>query len=501
MSLLLRSLTLPKFLITALFVLSGPLCIATTIPEGEDLKLSRVISTPQGNSSVQYSGHGLFLLTSTRSSEAISFYDREFRKVAHLSSQIRLSDYNVLGYTGSHTGAAIHSAFSPGGEYAYVLNRQMKGPGVGSINLADCYSGGNLPSSFLYRISLQTLEVDQVVQVGSLPHQVAATSDGSRILATNQCSGDLSIIDTELGVEIERIGIGDQPTGIALDQKSRYAYVTVKGQKSLAVVRLVDFSVRWISGLPDAPGALVSSPEGRYLYMLLHQVGQVVKFDLVKESIVATAYTGRNPQHLAISPDGSSLYVSDYQDATLTKVSTQDMQVVQSIPTRPRPMSLTFDPVSHHIWVACESGSLMVFEDQRYVNPAQQIDLLQGDMAYQSPTPPPITQAPGTPGQNQDPLYYLQRDRSMPTNEESATAPAREFFIVVGSYASEANAQRASKQLHNSGYQALVLPDGNGRFRVCTHKFHQEEEAESMLPKVKESVQAEAWILSREAIQ
>ena len=66
---------------------------------------------------------------------------------------------------------------------------------------------------------------------------------------------------------------------------------------------------------------------------------------------------------MAIAPDGRSLYVVNYEGATLSKVRTRDMRVVQTVPTGPHPIGVTYDAATRQVWVACYSGSIVVFKD------------------------------------------------------------------------------------------------------------------------------------------
>jgi DNA-binding beta-propeller fold protein YncE len=48
---------------------------------------------------------------------------------------------------------------------------------------------------------------------------------------------------------------------------------------------------------------------------------------------------------------------------TMTKLRTSDMRIVQTVATEKDPIGVTYDNATHHVWVACYSGALMVFSD------------------------------------------------------------------------------------------------------------------------------------------
>jgi DNA-binding beta-propeller fold protein YncE len=66
---------------------------------------------------------------------------------------------------------------------------------------------------------------------------------------------------------------------------------------------------------------------------------------------------------MAISPDGGFLYVVNYMSNTMTKLRASDMRIVQTVETKKDPIGITYDNATHHVWVACYSGALMVFSD------------------------------------------------------------------------------------------------------------------------------------------
>ena len=68
---------------------------------------------------------------------------------------------------------------------------------------------------------------------------------------------------------------------------------------------------------------------------------------------------------MAIADDGRSLYVVNYHSNTVSKVRTRDMKVVQTVETNHHPIGITYDAQTRQVWVACYSGSIMVFKDRK----------------------------------------------------------------------------------------------------------------------------------------
>ena len=72
---------------------------------------------------------------------------------------------------------------------------------------------------------------------------------------------------------------------------------------------------------------------------------------------------GPRPRSAAIAPDGRSLHVVNHHSSTVSKLRTGDMRVVQTIKVDKAPIGITYDEKAGEVWVACYSGSIMVFKD------------------------------------------------------------------------------------------------------------------------------------------
>nr|MDT0665557.1 hypothetical protein [Micromonospora sp. DSM 115978] len=91
----------------------------------------------------------------------------------------------------------------------------------------------------------------------------------------------------------------------------------------------------------------------------------VVKIDTAARSVVGRVSTGAAPRSMTIAEDGGALYVVNYSSNTVAKVRTADMAVIQSVDTDANPIGITFDvhDGQAQVWVACYSGSILVFDD------------------------------------------------------------------------------------------------------------------------------------------
>jgi YVTN family beta-propeller protein len=303
--------------------------------------------------SVVATGTGLVFAQNMIYSHTVTVYGRDHRLIA------TIPDSN-----GALQGGPVEAAVTPDGRSVYVSNYSMYGPGAGRSGFDDCTLADGIADSTVYRISVGSLTVDQVIPVGPVPKFLAVTPDGRLLVVSNWCGDSVSIVDTASGQEVRRIPVGGHnPRGIAITADSRTAYIALMGANRLAVVDLTTFAVRTIGGVGGGPRHLNLSPDGRWLYITLNADGAVAKMDTTTEQVVARVATGNEPRSAALAADGANLFVVNYESASVSKIRTSDMTVVQNLATAPNPIGITYDDETRELWVACYVGRILLFTD------------------------------------------------------------------------------------------------------------------------------------------
>jgi YVTN family beta-propeller protein len=313
--------------------------------------------------SIVASGDGLFFAQNMMYRHNVAVFDRAGNEVGVITDEVDLAAFGVGG--GVVQGSPVEAAFTPDGRHVYVSNYKMFGPGFNPVADDSC-DRGSWDDSYVYKIDVTTLEIVAVVPTGAVPKFLAVSPDGSRLVVSNWCGFDVSIIDTATDTELGRVDVGRHPRGVAIRSDSRYAYVTVMGEARIDVIDLQSLNV--VNSIRDAAGTtprhVLLSDDDRYLYVSNHKMNSVRKIDLSTGSVAGVARTGVETRTMAISDDGESLYVVNYQDGTVSKVRTSDMEILQTVYSGVRPVGIAYDPDTRQVWVANYAGSLRVFLDQ-----------------------------------------------------------------------------------------------------------------------------------------
>jgi len=342
------------------------------VPEGppsdqRTLSLARTVTGAITPKSVVAGGAGRVIAQNMMYRHSVTVYDETGELIATIPDSVDLADFGLADASTVVQGAPVEAAFTPDARHAWVTNYSMYGPGQGPEGLDACTPAsargrGETPS-YAYRIDMEALAVDMVVPVGLVPKYVAVTPDGSKVLVSNWCSWDLTVIDAATGAVLASVPLSGTPRGIAVTPDSSTAYVTIMGGSTLAQVDLATGNVVRSIPVGSNPRHVVLDPTGTIAYVSLNSGGQVVKVDLGSGAVVGRAGTGQLARSLAISTDGLSLYVVNYGSASMTKLRASDMTPLQTVPTGVNPIGVTYDPLTGDVWVAIYGGALMIFDD------------------------------------------------------------------------------------------------------------------------------------------
>lgn len=336
---------------------------ANVLSDSTQLKLEKTISGDISPKSVRASKTGYVSAHNMMYRHSVTVYDAEtLNLVSTISDQIKLSEFGVNGYSGSHRGAPVEGAFSPDGKHLYVSNYAMYGKGFNREGTDVCNPGDKYDRSFLYRIDTANWKIDAIYRVGTVPKVVDVTPDNRFVLVSNWCSYDLSIISTEKQRVVKTIKIGAYPRGITVSQDSQFAYVAQMGGAVIHKINMNTFEREQLS-IGSNPRAIVLSPDNSMLYATLNSSGRVVAFDLTEKKVVGSVKTGSASRSLDISSDGSALYVVNYKSDTVSKVRTSDLKVLQKLKVCNEPIGITYEPLHKRVWVACYGGAIKVFSD------------------------------------------------------------------------------------------------------------------------------------------
>ena len=166
------------------------------------------------------------------------------------------------------------------------------------------HPGDGTETSFVYQVNTSTFAIEKVVAVGAVPKYVAVTPDGRRVLVTNWCSADLSVIDTTSAKEVARIRCAASTLAASPSRPTAVRPTSPSWARTGWSVWTSRRAVSDYARTGDGPRHLVVSRDGKHLFVTNNGDGTVSKLDRVSGRVLRWVRTGKEPRSLAISSDG-----------------------------------------------------------------------------------------------------------------------------------------------------------------------------------------------------
>lgn len=85
------------------------------------------------------------------------------------------------------------------------------------------------------------------------------------------------------------------------------------------------------------------------------------------------------------------------------------------------------------------------------------------------------------------------------TAEDQAAYGNKKYFVIVGSFSSNENANRFKQELGQQGFKPIVLHSETGYYRVCVDSYNDETAARSRVQNIRTQYpkMADSWLLIR----
>jgi YVTN family beta-propeller protein len=338
--------------------------LKTFVRTADSLQLLKTIRGKVSAKSIQHNSHGLFFAQNMMYRHTITVYDRKYKLLKTIKDKIDLSKFGYSDYSFSK-GAPVEAAFSHDGKYVWITQYRMTGKGYERKRYGTdiCSPKDNYDRSFVFIVNTETLTIDDIVKVGSVPKAITISRDNKWAYVSNWCSYDLSVIDVEKKEEVRRIYLGAHPRDSVEDTSSNHLFVSMMGARRIAVIDLDSYKISWIKNTGGGPRHISIDPNHRFIYVSVKWSSYLLKIDLKRKKIIKRVRKRvHGPASMEITPDGKYLYVVNYYGNFLSKVRTSDMRVIKTVKTKYHPIGLTYDALTGRVWISCYSGYIMVYQ-------------------------------------------------------------------------------------------------------------------------------------------
>jgi len=235
-------------------------------------------------------------------------------------------------------------------------------PGVHGIAIAQDLGRGFVSNGRENTVSifdLKTLALIKKVKAGTNPDAIIYDAYSHRVFAFNGRSGDASVFEGKDGTDAGTVALGGKPEFAASDGKGTI-FVNIEDKSEIVPFDAKTLAVKahWPLAPCEEPSGLAIDQKSRRLFAgCSNQLMAVVNADTGK--VVTTLPIGKGVDANGFDP-GTKLAFSSNGDGTLTVVhedSADKFTVVENVSTKPRARTMALDPKTHKVYlVTAEFG-------------------------------------------------------------------------------------------------------------------------------------------------
>jgi YVTN family beta-propeller protein len=247
--------------------------------------------------------------------------------------------------------AAVAPLTAPAVASAATPTRAARATGAAARDPGPTAFVVNYASDTVTPVSMARRQAEPAIGVGADPSAIAITPDGRTAYVVNSGSGTVTPISTATRRAGRAIRVGADPSAIAITPDGRTAYVTNSGSDTVTPISTA-------TGRPGAairtgayPKALAITPGGRTLYVLNWAGGSVTPIATSTDTPGRAIGVGSFPSAIAIAPDGATAYVVNYGSDTVTPIATAIGTAGPPIGVGQAPNSIAISPSGRTAYV------------------------------------------------------------------------------------------------------------------------------------------------------
>lgn len=166
---------------------------------------------------------------------------------------------------------------------------------------------------------------------GKNPEHCDFSADERWLLASDENSDDVDVIDVAAGRSIALVHTAGGPRGIAWLPRRKLAYVA---QERGGGVDLIDIDKHTVSeSIPTGlrPADVIAGSDGKLVFVSNGGDGTVSAIDTASGTVIATTPVGKRPWNMALGGGGRKLYVANGRSDSVSVIDTTSFKVLTTI--------------------------------------------------------------------------------------------------------------------------------------------------------------------------
>ncbi|MBN2332759.1 MAG: hypothetical protein JXO49_01480 [Deltaproteobacteria bacterium] len=210
----------------------------------------------------------------------------------------------------------------------------------------------------------RTMEVFCLLSPGTTPRGMALDDRSGRLYVALAGDDAVAVIDVDTLEEVGRVGLffGDRPVELALAVNGDTLVAANQGSRTLSIIDTASLYERHRVQLNSEPAWVVADRSGRQVYVLQAMDNSVAIIDLASGVQLTTIVLDEVPEHGALSRDGNQLYVVGRRSGDLLVVDLQQLAVVDKIFVGGGSSAITADSRTNLVYIGKQSGEVVLVD-------------------------------------------------------------------------------------------------------------------------------------------
>ena len=203
-----------------------------------------------------------------------------------------------------------------------------------------------------------------LVLVAALGVPLARADGQLRLLATNEGSGTVSVIEGT--AVVATIPVGNRPRGLAISRDGKRAFVALGRDDAVAVIDIA--TRRVVDKIPvgSDPEQVAVSPDGRTVFVSNEALDSATAVAVAGHAVRFRVAVGKEPEGVTVSPSGAKVYITGESDSTVTVLDAASGRRLGVMKVSKRPRFMTFAPHAEWALVSTEDGGIVHVVDVKH---------------------------------------------------------------------------------------------------------------------------------------
>jgi YVTN family beta-propeller protein len=253
------------------------------------------------------------------------------------NKNLNVSENPSLSIISSATDRVLDSIENIGSRVEHVV----------AIGSDRAYVTEDLERNAVAVIDIPQRRIINFIEVGVKPHGLWPTPEGDALFVPNQLSGTLNKIDVSSGKVVGEAQVGRTPTMAAVSPDGNFVYVTLYGERSVAVVNagLVEsgrLQINDLIAVGEHPAQVAVTPDGKYVLVPCEGPGSLYVIDTSTHTVVANIATGAGAHGVDVSEDSNLAFVANREPGTVSVINLDNLTLLKQIKVGDNPAGIDF---------------------------------------------------------------------------------------------------------------------------------------------------------------